>query len=115
LKKGDILLIIIATVFLVLYFVPQGGGDNAEISVNGELYKRVSLDNDNEINIETEFGKNTIVIKNGEIYVTDSDCPDKLCEKQRISKDGGSIVCLPNRVSIVIEGKRQKEKIDVII
>lgn len=114
-KKGDILLIVITAVFLVLCFMPQGGGDEVEISVNGELYKKASLDEDRVISISTEFGENTVVIENGEVYITDSDCPDKLCEKQKINNDGGSIVCLPNRVSIVIEGKKQKEKIDVII
>ena len=34
-----------------------------------------------------------------------ADCPDHLCMKQHaIDKNGGTIVCLPNKV--VIEGKK---------
>jgi hypothetical protein len=33
----------------------------------------------------------------------DADCPDKLCEKQgKISKNGQSIICLPNKIVIKI-------------
>ena len=77
-KKGDILLVIIAAVFLVLCFVPESGGSEAEIMVNGKLYKKVSLAEDSVTKIETEFGKNTVVVENGKVYVTDADCPDKL-------------------------------------
>jgi len=37
--------------------------------------------------------------------VTDADCPDRLCVKQRaISKQGETIVCLPHRLIVKIEG-----------
>jgi hypothetical protein len=35
----------------------------------------------------------------------DADCPDKLCEKTgKISKNGETIVCLPHRVVVEIQG-----------
>ena len=39
--------------------------------------------------------------------MTEADCPDHLCMKQKkISKKGGTIVCLPNRVVLeIIDGK----------
>ena len=50
-------------------------------------------------------GSNTVVIENGTVYMKDADCPDKLCEKTgKISKNGETIVCLPHRVVVEIQG-----------
>ena len=113
-RKGDIALIIIAVIFLMLWLIPKPQGGTVIVSLNGEVYKEVSLNENSVIPIETEFGKNTVVIEKGEVFVTDADCPDGLCEKDRISKSGESIVCLPNRLSVTVEGKN-KEEVDVIL
>ncbi|MBE7032769.1 MAG: NusG domain II-containing protein [Ruminococcaceae bacterium] len=113
-KKGDIAIIIIAVIFLVLWLIPKPAGDTVTITVNGEFYKSVPLNRDTEIVVESEFGKNTVIVKNGEVYVEGADCPDKLCQKDKISKNGESIVCLPNRLSVTVEGEKNKE-VDVIL
>ena len=47
-----------------------------------------------------------IACENGEIYVKESTCTDKVCMRSgRISKSGEGIICAPNRVSIEIDGK----------
>ena len=47
-----------------------------------------------------------VTVSGGEVSVTDSDCPDRICVKTgRISKDGQSIVCIPARVVIRITGE----------
>ena len=114
-RKGDITLIIIVVIFLMLWLIPKPNGGNVIISVDGEVYKKISLTENSEIPVESKFGKNTVIIKDGEVFVTDTNCPNKLCQKDKISKGGESIVCLPNRLSITIEGKNKDEKIDVII
>lgn len=113
-RKGDIALIIIAVIFLVLWLIPKPQGSTVIVSLNGEVYKEVSLNENSVIPIETEFGKNTVFIENGEVFVADANCPDGLCEKDRISKSGESIVCLPNRLSVTVGGKN-KEEVDVIL
>lgn len=113
-RKGDIALITVAVISLVLWLIPKPQGGRVIISVNGEVYREVSLDENLVIPIETEYGKNTVVIEKGEVFVTDADCPDGLCEKGGISKNGESIVCLPNRLSVTVEGKN-KEEVDVIL
>lgn len=113
-RKGDIALIIIAVIFLVLWLIPKPVGGRVIISLNGEVFREISLNENSVIPIETEFGKNTVVIEEGEVFVTHSNCPDRLCEKDRISKRGESIVCLPNRLSVTVEGKN-KEEVDVIL
>ena len=48
---------------------------------------------------------NVCEIKDGEVKMTDADCPDHLCMKQpAVGSAGGYIVCLPNRVVIQGEG-----------
>lgn len=113
-RKGDIALIIIAALFLVLWLIPKPEGATVTIMVDGDFYKSVPLDTDTEIVVESEYGKNTVIIKNSEVSVTDADCPDKLCEKDSISKSGESIVCLPNRLCVTVEGENKKE-VDVIL
>lgn len=50
-------------------------------------------------------GTNTLVIENGEAWVSEADCPDKICMGMgKISKNGEFIACLPNQVIIVVEG-----------
>ena len=113
-RKGDISLIILAVIFLVLWLIPKPQGGTVIISLNGEVIKEVSLDENSVIPIETEFGENTVVIEQGAVFVTHSNCPDGLCEKDKISKSGESIVCLPNRLSVTVSGKN-KEEVDVIL
>ena len=113
-RKGDIALITVAVISLVLWLIPKPQGDTVIISLNGEVYREISIDENSVIPIETEFGKNTVVIEKGEVFVIDSNCPDVLCEKDRISKSGESIVCLPNKLSVTVGGKN-KEEVDVIL
>ena len=72
------------------------------ITVNGEEYGTYSLGKDQVIKIN---GTNVCEIKNGEVKMTEADCPDHLCMKQKaVDSTGGTIVCLPNKV--VIEGEK---------
>ncbi len=114
-KKGDIFLIIIAVAFLFLWFIPKEQGGEAAIYVDGKIYKRIPLDKDAEILVSSEFGENTVSVKNGVVTINHTDCPDKLCEKEKIDSSGGSIVCLPNRLSIIIENTKSENKTDVLL
>ena len=55
-----------------------------------------------------ENGYNLLLIENGAASVTDATCPDQLCMRQRaISKNGESIICLPHRLVLQIEGEEE--------
>ena len=71
------------------------------ITVDGEDYGTWRLSKNETIKIgET----NVCEIKDGKVRMIKADCPDHLCMKQSpIDKNGGMIVCLPNKV--IIEGK----------
>ncbi len=114
-KKGDICLIILAVIFLVMWFIPKEQGGEAAIYVDGKIYKRISLEKDSETAVSSEFGENTVLVKNGVVTIVHADCPDKLCEKEKVDSSGGSIVCLPNRLSIIIENTKSENKADVLL
>lgn len=71
------------------------------ITVDGEEYGRYSLTEDQTIQINDT---NVCAIKDGKVRMISASCPDHLCMKQKaVDKDGGTIVCLPNKVVIEAE------------
>jgi len=71
------------------------------ITVDGSTFGIYDLNEDRIIDIN---GKNTCTIKDGEASMTYADCPGQNCvHSAAIGKEGGSIVCLPNRVILKIE------------
>ena len=58
-------------------------------------------------------GSNILVVENGEAWVSDADCPDKVCMGMgKISRNGEFIACLPNRLLIVVEGAAEQSPVD---
>lgn len=104
-KKQELIFIAgILTAAALLWFglnwFRRGDYGTIRITIDGEEYGTYSLSEDQEISIGDT---NVCRIQNGEVRMTEADCPDHLCMKQRaIDSSGGTIVCLPNRV--VIEG-----------
>ena len=78
----------------------------AEIYLNGELLKTVSLSEECEFTIDCGSGHNTVTVRGGTISVTEADCPDKVCVRMgAISGGTVPIVCLPHRLEIrVVNG-----------
>lgn len=77
------------------------------MTVGGNVYGEYRLDKDQTIEIR---GTNLLEIRDGKADMTDADCPDKLCVEQKaISKNGESIVCLPNQVVVTVTTGEQTE------
>ncbi|HBH13042.1 MAG: Uncharacterized protein XD91_0197 [Clostridiales bacterium 38_11] len=80
----------------------------AEILINNELYKKYTLGYgvDETIVVESEYGRNVIRVDNDHVYMQESDCPDQICvQMSKISEPGEIIVCLPNRLIIMVTGE----------
>ncbi|MCI5869371.1 MAG: NusG domain II-containing protein [Dorea sp.] len=113
LKKNDWILILgIVCIAALTLFVHEWKGENGvgvvTIKVNGKITGRYSLEENQEIEIND--GSNLLKIKDGEADMISADCPDKLCVHQKaISKDGESIICLPNQVVVEIESSESSE------
>lgn len=76
----------------------------AQVSVDGEIRQIIDLSQDGEYTIESAGGgMNHLVVKEGQIWCDQASCPDKVCVHQgKQSLEGGTIVCLPNRMIVQI-------------
>lgn len=114
-KKNDIKLIavilLIAAAGMAFLFLNQKPGDKVIVMVDGEVYQEYPLNEDITVDIPgVNGGINHLVIKDGHADVTDANCPDKVCVRQKqIDKNGETIVCLPNKVIIKVESSTESE------
>ena len=109
-KKADIILficlILIGGALSYLAFSGSSTGDLVVVKVNGEIYGKYSLSKDRTITVNRNGHMNKITIKGGKVQVSKSSCKNQICVKQGlISTTHQSIVCIPNRVVVSIEGK----------
>jgi len=62
------------------------------------------------------LGTTRIEIKGKKVRVISSPCPEKICVKMGWkSKNGETIVCVPNKVVVKIISASQKEDVDAIV
>lgn len=109
-KKADIILLIVlvavglaSTAYVAM---SRSGGDIVIIERNGDMYGKYSLFEDKTITVEGKHSKNIITIKGGTVVMAESTCKNQVCVRHgAISSTGESIICLPNRVVVKIEGK----------
>ena len=84
--------------------LPGKTAAQAEIWLDGELYKTVDLNKDQEFVVESPLGSNTVTVRDGKIAVTAADCPDHYCVERGFCDGGAQIVCLPHRLIIKFVG-----------
>ena len=110
-NRNDIILIIVLSVFSALFtiylFTVTQHGNKVLVYVDGQLTGEYPLDTDTEVTIMGYNGGNNVMsISNGRVRMSEASCTDRLCIHQgSISRAGQSIVCLPNRVILRIDGK----------
>ncbi len=111
-KKNDIILF---GIILILSLASFGGikwfqsqneaGMQVIIKDNGVVIKTYPFDEKTNETFEfEEDGEiNTVVIKEGQVTVTEANCRDQICVKsQSISMTGEIIVCLPHKFTVEI-------------
>lgn len=82
----------------------SGNDINVIISVDGRKLYEYSLAENRTFVVNTEFGMNEIVINDGQVYILNADCPDKLCVHfSPIISINNSIYCLPNRLVVELK------------
>ncbi len=124
-RKADIVLLIIlvacglaATAAIAM---SHSDGDTVVIQSDGKLYATFSLFENRTIDIPAPGSKssgdknhpytkyNTVVIQDGKVSVTEATCKNQVCvHHSDISLSGESIVCLPNKLLVRIEGGSEK-------
>ena len=108
-RPFDLLLIVIPLVLAALlwfFLRPQGSGEVAVVTIDGEEWGRYALSEDCTVPIESEGGgSNLLVIAEGSARITQANCGDHTCIRTgAISQTGQSIICLPHKVVVRIEG-----------
>ena len=114
-KKWDILVIIIVVVLAGgMYFLgvlkPKEIGGEAVIYVEGKEEIRLNLNEEQIFTVTTKNGKNVIKVENGQVFVSEADCPDGICVNHRpIYLVKESITCLPHKMIIEIENAAESD------
>lgn len=86
-------------------FLRPRGGRTAEIFLDGELLRIVDLEAITEPVEIPVGGHNVVRAEPGRVRMLSADCPDGLCVRMGWSSGPGKpIVCLPNRVTVVVTG-----------
>ncbi|MCH5351499.1 MAG: NusG domain II-containing protein [Clostridiales bacterium] len=99
----DIILFAVFVVAIGVSFWAVYRRPKSTVLITAPSYSRELSISDNAV-IELEHL--TVHIELGKVWVTDSDCPDKICEHTgKISRAGESIVCLPYGIVITINGR----------
>ena len=88
-----------------------GTGAQAVVTVEGREIGRYPLSKNGTFPLNG--GTNILVVENGEAWVSEANCPDKVCMGMgKISRNGEFIACLPNRLLVVVEGAAEDSPVD---
>ena len=112
-QRNDILLIVALVLVAVigigcLFLFRKPGREVVIYYPSGTEYGRYPLSENRVISLKEEHTDhmNTVVIHDGQVYMDAASCPDQLCVKHRpVTYAGETIVCLPHRVVVKIEGR----------
>lgn len=122
-KRNDIYLILAVLAIALLFFCWQRCNgkkttENARVIVEreGKAIGDYPLGTKEQLIFTDDYGKkNVLTIQDGQAFIEEADCPDKLCVKHKpISRNGESIICLPHKLAIRIVGGEEAE-VDVIL
>lgn len=97
------------------YILSCGDGDTVRVTVGGELYGEYPLSQDTTVEIRNGENLNLLIIEGGKARVETASCPDGICVSHKpISRDGESIICLPNEVVVSVH-KTETDAPDIIV
>ncbi|UNK19081.1 NusG domain II-containing protein [Paenibacillus sp. N3/727] len=130
-KRGDLVLISVVLAAALIFLVPRwlDGKDSeknhnnpltATITVDGQLFKTVELTEEEQIiEIKTDHGMNILKVYDYGIEMIEADCPDKVCLSFGfVDKKNQSIVCLPHKVLVEVEGAsggESQDEVDAVV
>ena len=100
------LLLLGGALALYLYAARESGG-YVSVQVDGEPVMELPLGENARITLGGGAHTNTLVIENGSARVVEASCPDRICvSRGAVRYNGESIVCLPHKLVITVEGGR---------
>ena len=107
------MLLLAAVAALLSVNLTKKDGKFVVVEINGAVCASYPLSQNGIFSLNG--GTNTLVIENGEAYLSYSNCPDHTCEQTgRIHYVGQTIICLPNRLSVTVHGENTENDPDLI-
>ena len=105
-------LVVLAVLLLTLglaarpYFAAKAAGElTISGAIDGETVERCALSTYEGGTYKSRGYTLTVEVADGAVYVASSDCPNQDCvHSGAISRAGQSIVCLPARIVVQLEG-----------
>lgn len=113
-KKADIFLfvaiIVVGLAAAAWLAFHSESGDKVNISVDGKPYATYRLSENRNVVVRRGGKVNIITIHDGKVSMSEASCSNQVCVQHRaISATGESIICLPNKVVVSIEGKGENK------
>lgn len=109
-RKGDLFalsaVVLLAMVIAAVFLFPgaQSQTVTVEIWQNGRLIEALPLSENKTVTVGGDY-QNTVVIRDGAVWVEESTCPGGDCVRSgKISASGRTLVCLPNRLEVRLVG-----------
>ena len=106
-SKGDFFVLIGVAALLalsVILLLSGKSGKTVSITCDGSRVT-YSLSEDRRIELTSNGYTLSVEIRNGEVSVTESDCPDRTCVRTgKIGKAGQTIICIPAKIVIEVTG-----------
>lgn len=118
-KRNDLILagtvLVIALAAVLFITLTRKEGAEVVVTVDGEAYKTLPLDEDTTLAVGGKQGNyNVVEIKDGEVRMTEADCRDQICVNHKaIHYNNESIVCLPHKVTVEIHGG-EESNVDIM-
>ena len=112
--RNDVLLVagllILGGALALFLFITRQAGGYVSVRVDGEPVMELPLGEDTRIVLGEGEHTNTLVIENGAARVVEASCPDQICVNQgAVRYAGESIVCLPHKLVVTVEGGRAND------
>lgn len=102
------------SLFALPFLRPEGSTVKVSIREGAKttVVRECELSEDQSFELENNGITLKVVIEGGEVFVSHSDCEDRVCVNSgRISKAGQSIICAPAGVVISVSGGETNEDI----
>ena len=119
LKKGDVVLIVALLLTGCALLIPTLNRPSAaQVTVYAADREVFRCPLSGQESYTWREGENYVHIEvaDGAVWVADASCPDRDCvHRGRQSRAGASIICLPNRVSVILSGEAGEDVPDAVL
>ena len=98
-------LVILGGALALFLFATRQSGGTVRVQINGGTVMELPLNEDTRVTLGEGEHTNILVIRDGTVQVVEASCPDQICVRHgAIRYEGESIVCLPHRLVVTVEG-----------